>query len=72
MGAPIRYTKGSSNVRADMLSRIRVDNPVALIDADAAPGMGHTDPDHLDHRVCADGLDPNEVKMAQRYLNLTR
>ena len=34
-GAPVRYRPGPNNVRADMLSRIRADSEIALVDADA-------------------------------------
>ena len=68
-GAPIHYTKGSSNIRADMLSRIKSDpDVVALIDADVEVGDPQANPDHLDNQVLADGLEPAIVKEAQRTL----
>ena len=68
-GAPINYTKGSSNIHADMLSRIRqAESTVAFIDTDAGPRDISSDPDHLDHQVIADGLDPVALKAAQREL----
>ena len=68
-GAPINYTKGSSNIHADMLSRIRqAESTVAFIDTDVGPSDISADPDHLDHRVIADGLDPMALKAAQREL----
>ena len=67
-GMPIEHRSGKNNVRADMLSRLSHDDHVSqpVMSVDVSAPVEHRDANSLTAAVTACGLDPDNVRSAQR------